>query len=414
MQQERLTANYRNHLLEMLQAALARVEGASAVAAWLQANPLDGPLQLVAVGKAAQSMAMGAEQVLGGGISRALIISKTGHLDPACCRQRGWEAIEAAHPVPDANSLLAGQRLLAFLAEGGDAPVLFLVSGGASSLVEAPVAGVDLDFLARTNRWLLGSGLDIVQMNRVRKALSLIKGGGLLAWLVDRAVHALALSDVPGDRPSAIGSGLLVPEPDLPAQLSGMSLPDWLRDKVLSGLEQRAAPPQYAPRLQIVANLDMARQAAAERAAQLGYNVTLYDEFLDGDAAETGGRLAAALRAAAPGVSVWGGETTVRLPANPGRGGRNQQLALAAAVALDGAQDCYLLAAGTDGSDGPTQDAGALVDAESIARAALEGFDAGRSLAAADAGTLLEAAGDLVTTGPTGTNVMDLVIGLRV
>lgn len=409
-----MTAHYRNHLLQILQAALARVEGAAAVAAWLQANPLEGPLRLVAVGKAAQSMAMGADRVLGDSIERALIVSKHGHLDTAFCRRRDWEAIEAGHPVPDDNSLLAGRRLLEFLAEGGDASLLFLISGGASSLIEAPVEGVDLDFLARTNRWLLGSGLDIVQMNRVRKGLSRIKGGGLLGWLGDREVNALAISDVPGDRPSAIGSGLLVPEPDLPAQLSAMSLPDWLRDKVMAGLEQRAAPAQRAPQLQIVANLGLAKQAAAERAEQLGYAVTLHDRFLEGDAAAMGRQLALELRNGAPGVSVWGGETTVLLPAEPGRGGRNQHLALAAAMALAGSSACCLLAVGTDGSDGPTQDAGALVDGETIARASLEGLDAGRTLAAADAGTLLEASGDLVTTGPTGTNVMDLVIGLKV
>ncbi|MEJ2592923.1 MAG: DUF4147 domain-containing protein [Candidatus Thiodiazotropha sp.] len=414
MQQETLTTNYRSHLLEMLQSALARVEGAAAVETWLRANPLGGPLHLVAVGKAAQSMAMGADRVLGNAIERALIVSKSGHLDAEFCRRRGWEAIESAHPVPDANSLHAGERLLRFLDAGGETPLLFLISGGASSLVEAPVAGVDLEFLARTNRWLLGSGLDIVQMNRVRKGLSRIKGGGLLGWLAGRRVDALAISDVPGDRPSAIGSGLLVPEPDLAAGLAGLRLPEWLQSRVTAGLAQRAEASAQAPRLQIVANLEMARRAAAERAAQLGYRVTLDETFLDGDAADTGRRLAAAVRDGDPGVTVWGGETTVLLPEHPGRGGRNQQLALAAATVLAGAPDCFLLAAGTDGSDGPTRDAGALVDGESLARAAVEGFDAARCLAAADAGSLLEAAGDLVTTGPTGTNVMDLVIGLKV
>lgn len=414
MQQERSTTHYRNRLLEMLRSALARVEGAAAVESWLRANPLRGPLHLVAVGKAAQSMATGADRVLGGAIERALIVSKTGHLDPEFCRRRGWEAIEAAHPVPDGNSLHAGRRLLAFLQAGGRTPLLFLVSGGASSLVEAPVEGVDLDFLARTNRWLLGSGLDIVQMNRVRKGLSRIKGGGLLGWLQQRRVDALAISDVPGDRPSAIGSGLLVPEPGLAAGLAELSLPGWLRERVATGLDQRAEPPAQAPQLHIVANLEMAKRAAAERAKELGYRVTQDPRFLEGDAADTGRRLAAALREGAPGVTVWGGETTVLLPEHPGRGGRNQQLALAAATVLANAPDCYLLAAGTDGSDGPTQDAGALVDGESLGRAAVEGFDADRSLAAADAGSLLEAAGDLVTTGPTGTNVMDLVIGLKV
>jgi hydroxypyruvate reductase len=370
-------------------------------------------LRLVAVGKAAQSMADGAAQVLGERIRQALIITKFNHLDPMRCRRRGWEAIEAAHPVPDSNSLQAGQRLLDFLAEADERPLLFLISGGASSLVEAPVAGVTLDFLARTNRWLLGSGLDIVQMNLVRKGLSRIKGGGLLAHLGGRQVYALAISDVPGDRPDAIGSGLLVPEPDLADQLAGISLPEWLSERLVAGLAQRSVPPSKVPKLQIVANLRLAREAAARRARELGYAVYLHQEFTGGEAAETGRRLATELREGPPGVSIWGGETTVQLPPEPGQGGRNQHLALAAATVLADNPDCYLLAAGTDGTDGPTEDAGALVDGQTLQRACVEGFDAERSLAAADAGRLLEASGDLLTTGPTGTNVMDLMIGLK-
>jgi hydroxypyruvate reductase len=414
MKQERSSTQHRRQLAEIFQAALAGVEGAAAVSSWLRANPLDAELRLVAVGKAAQAMADGAARVLKGRIGQALIISKQGHLDPLVCRRRGWEAIEAAHPVPDANSLLAGRRLLDFLAEVDDRPLLFLISGGASALVEAPVTGVDLEFLARANRWLLSSGLDIVQMNRVRKGLSRIKGGGLLAHLRGRQVHTLAISDVPGDQPSAIGSGLLVPEPDLAERLAAISLPAWLRERLDAGLAQRAAPPTCHPPLQILANLRSAQTAAVARAQDLGYPVHLYETFLDGEAAATGRRLAAVLRDGPPGVSVWGGETTVQLPPEPGQGGRNQHLALAAAMGLAGSDACYLLAAGTDGTDGPTDDAGALVDGRTLQRASQEGFDAERSLAAADAGRFLEASGDLITTGPTGTNVMDLVIGLKV
>jgi len=413
MQQERLTIR-RHHLLEIFQAALARVEGAAAVAGWLRAHSLATPCRLIAIGKAAQSMAKGAHQVLGDGISQGLVISKHGHLDDAFCKALHWEAIEAAHPVPDESSLQAGRRLLDFISQENEGPLLFLLSGGASSLVEAPIAGVDLDFLARTNTWLLGSGLDIVQMNLVRKGLSRIKGGGLLSLLAGREVEALAISDVPGDLPGAIGSGLLVPEPDLREQLDRLPLPEWLATRLQAGLAQRPVFAGKPPALHIVANLDSAKQAAAERARALGYAVTLHESFLEGEAGLAGERLARELRAGEPGIAIWGGETTVLLPPEPGQGGRNQHLALAAAVALAGCEGCYLLAAGSDGSDGPTQDAGALVDGGTLQRAALEGFDAASSLAAADAGRLLEASGDLVTTGPTGTNVMDLVIGLKV
>ena len=413
MKQESSSVQLRSRLAEIFQAAVASVEGDAAVAAWLKANPLSGEVCLIAIGKAAQSMANGAYRMLGDRIARGLVISKLGHLDAGVCRQRGWQAIEAAHPVPDASSLRAGERLLSFLAEADERPLLFLLSGGASSLVETPVAGVDLDFISRSNRWLLASGLDIVQMNLVRKGLSRIKGGGLLGYLGQREVHALAISDVPGDHPSAIGSGLLVPEPDLVMQLAAMDLPDWLRERLEAGLAQRQSPPQQAPRLHIVANLQMAREAAERRARELGFQVNRHDSFIEGDAAETGRRLAGELLQGPGGISIWGGETTVELPAEPGRGGRNQHLALAAATRLAGSGNCYLLSAGTDGTDGPTEDAGALVDAETLLRGTQEGMEAERCLTAADAGAFLEASGDLITTGPTGTNVMDLIIGLK-
>ncbi|MGD8910663.1 MAG: DUF4147 domain-containing protein, partial [Chromatiales bacterium] len=368
MKQESSNSQHRMRLAEIFQAALASVEGDAAVAAWLRTHPIEGELRLVAVGKAAQSMANGAARVLGERIRGALIITKQDHLDHSVCLQRGWEAIEAGHPVPDADSLYAGERLLAFLAAADNRPLLFLISGGASSLVEAPVAGVDLDFIARGNHWLLASGLDIVQMNLVRKGLSRIKGGGLLVHLGGRQVRALAISDVPGDRPSAIGSGLLVPEVELTRALAAISLPEWLRERLEAGLAQRRPPPPNVPTLQIVANLQLAKAAAATRARELGYEVHLQESFLDGEAAEAGCRLAKVVLAGPPGISIWGGETTVELPPQPGRGGRNQHLALAAATQLAGNESCYLLAAGTDGTDGPTADAGALVDGQTLQR----------------------------------------------
>ncbi len=408
-----MTTQNRDLLLAIFQAALAKVEGAAAVDSWLRKNPIDGPLRLVAIGKAAQSMALGARQVLGDQIESALIITKTDHLDSLACQRLGWEGIEASHPVPDAMSLQAGERLLAFLAEDNALPLLMLISGGASSLLEVPVKGVDLDFLARANSWLLGSGLDIVQMNRVRKSLSRVKGGGLLASMQGREIYALAISDVPGDAPAAIGSGLLVPEPDLADKVAQISLPDWLQSAVETGLAERPDGITEGPDVHIVANLTLAKAAAAERAAESEHKVFLHEAFLDGEAGETGARLASLVQAGEPGVHIWGGETTVQLPEQPGRGGRNQHLALSAAITLSGSADCYLLAGGTDGTDGPTEDAGALVDGGTLQRIQAVGMDVSQALRAADAGSVLEASGDLITTGPTGTNVMDLVVGLK-
>jgi hydroxypyruvate reductase len=227
-------------------------------------------------------------------------------------------------------------------------------------------------------------------------------------------VWCLTISDVPGDDPRAIASGPLTPESD--ARFDQSVLPEFVRDLLAH------APPLPAPddpcfrdlHYRIIATNQEAKQAAAQAAGQIGYRSVLEPEFVDGDAAAAGTRLARALLESPAGVvHVWGGESTVVLPPRPGRGGRNQTLALSAARTLRGHDNVFLLAIGTDGSDGPTEDAGALVDGGTIARGAAEGLDAERALAAADAGSFLEASGDLVHTGPTGTNVMDLMIGLR-
>ncbi len=403
----------RQRLLDIYARALAAVEGRAAVRDHLLSSPMGGPVQVLAVGKAAQAMALGACDALGDGVIGGLVVSKPGHLEPRRLASLGLEGLEGGHPLPTEGSLAAGRRLAAWLQQRPGEPLLFLISGGASSLLELPVAGLGLADLERVGGWLLGSGLDIGAMNRVRKTLSRVKGGGLLQWLGERPVRALAISDVPGDDPGVIGSGPLVPDPALAQTLEEVALPDWLAHWVRRGLQERGPVTLAGPPVELVANLDRARQAAAEAARALGLAVTLHERFVEGDAAERGVELARQLRQGATGVHVWGGETTVVLPPAPGRGGRNQHLALAAAQELAGSENLYFLCAGTDGTDGPTDDAGALVDGGTLERAALEGFDARSCLAAADAGTLLQASGDLIQTGPTGTNVMDLMIGLK-
>ena len=405
----------RQLLYKLLDCALEAVDGASAVRRALQADPItaQAPVRIISVGKAAQAMAEGACEVLGEQVRGGLVISKPGHLFPERLVSPHLETLEGGHPVPTAGSLEAGQRLLETIRLADDAVLLFLISGGASSLVEAPITGLDLADLERMNRWLLGSGLPIDVMNLVRKCVSRIKGGGLMRPLSGRDLRALAISDVPGDDPAIIGSGLLVPDPGLAQRVSALDLPDWLQGWIRMGLSGRAGIPEQGPRVELVATLEMAKRAAADAAAESGLAVWVEETFVEGDAAECGRSLAQALMAGPPGVRVWGGETTVRLPEHPGRGGRNQHLALAAAMELAGRGNCFLLSAGTDGTDGPTEDAGALVDGGTLDRAAVDGLDPAQCLADADSGTLLAASGDLIITGPTGTNVMDLILGLK-
>lgn len=404
----------RDTLARIYCAALAAVDGRAAVRRALVARPLSGLVWLTAIGKAAESMTLGALDRLGDSCAGGLLIGKHPPEDPRPLTARGIAPMTGGHPLPSADSLSAGERLLRNLAETpSDATLLFLISGGASSLVEVPAFGLGLAELQRANRWLLGSGLPIGAMNRVRTALSRIKGGGLLAALPERPLRVLAISDVPGDDPSVIGSGLLVPAPDLAGELSGLELPSWLAEWTARGLAERPVAVRHGPVVELVANLDLAKSAAAETARALGLPVRVHACFLEGDAGERGAELARALRDGPPGVQVWGGETTVRLPEAPGRGGRNQHLALAAAIEIAGRRDCFLLAAGTDGTDGATEDAGALVDGGTLERAVVDSLDARSCLARADSGTLLAASGDLIHTGPTGTNVMDLVLGLK-
>lgn len=398
----------RDLLLSCYTAALAAVDGRAVVAARLRGESPAKPVWVIAVGKAAEAMALGARDALGAAVADAFIVTRipSGPLP--------WPVRAGGHPLPDAASLLAGRELIAFIARlPADADVLVLLSGGASALIEYLPDGITLDDLRRVNEWLLASGLDIGAMNRLRRRLSLLKGGRLADLLAPRTVRCLAISDVPGDDVRWIGSGPLTPigpDEDLPS-----GLPAFIGD-----LLQRSPP--VAPvrengrsiRVEIVAGNNEARQAAAKCAESQGIRARVDPALITGDAAEAGRRLAQALLESPCGVlQVWGGETTVRLPARPGRGGRAQHLALSAALTLAGHDGVYLLAAGTDGSDGPGEDAGALVDGETLARGEVHAGRAVEALARADAGTFLEASGDLIQTGPTGTNVMDLILGLR-
>jgi hydroxypyruvate reductase len=378
----------RSLLLELLYAGLERVGGRRCVhEALLTRPPLprDAPVWAAAIGKAASAMALGAADALGGSLERVLVVTKPGHLAAELLARPGVEAHEGAHPVPDERSLAAGRRLLEWVRELPPAVTpLFLISGGASSLVEVPEAGISLADLEQLSVRALADGMPIGELNARRARLSRIKGGRLAGHLAGRVARALFISDVPDDDPAVIGSGLLGPTPG--------------GDRI---------------ERQIIASVDHAMEGVAAAAAQRGLTVERASERFADEATRLAVRFAHELLIGNAQVRIWGGESTVRLPPGPGLGGRNQHLALAASKLLQDYPDLLLLAAGTDGTDGPTEAAGALVDAETCARVALAGLDPDDCLARADSGTALAAADALVRTGPTGTNVADLVIGLK-
>ncbi|MFU8822276.1 MAG: glycerate kinase type-2 family protein [Gammaproteobacteria bacterium] len=406
----------RELLTHCLHAALAAVDGRRVTAAALAGIALPRGCPVLAVGKAAPAMLAGAAERLGDRSGPALCITRAGTARPGEPGADHARVLFGDHPVPGALSLAAGQELLAFLDRlPPDVPLLCLWSGGSSALVEALPEGVSPEDLARANRWLLGSGLAIDAVNRVRARLSRLKAGRLAQRLAGRAVTVLAISDVPGDAPDVIGSGPWTPPPRPLAGGWPSDLPAWLVRLLAS------APPEPAPGdtalaavdYRVVANGRLALGAAAEAARTAGVSSTLHETPLQGAVEDAADRILAAVAAGEPGLHAWSGETTVRLPPSPGAGGRNSHLALALACALDGREDVVALCAATDGSDGTGEAAGGWADGGVVGRGRALGLDARDALARADSGSFLGATGDALVTGPTGTNVMDLVFVVK-
>ena len=357
-------------------------------------------------------MALGAADHFGTRLSNGLVVTKPGHWPPELAAITALRVIESAHPQPDERSLAAGAAVASTIASVPErGQILFLVSGGASSLVERLVEGVDLDDLRRINDWAIASGRPIGEVNALRRAISGIKGGGLAALAGRRTTLALMISDVPRDDPAVIGSGLL----HAGAALGVMtrSLPPEIAEIVTrAGRAPRRMTEVPDVPYRIVASIRDACRAAAQCGAARGLGVTLSRRRFAGDAAGLGRRFARAVLAGPPQtLHVWGGESTITLPARPGCGGRSQHLALSAAGVLAGTRDAALLAAGTDGIDGVTADAGAIVDGGTLERGRDAGLEASGCLSGADSGRFLEASGDLLHTGPTLTNVGDVVLG---
>ncbi len=389
-------------LSDLFLTALKAVNGRLAVEQQLQQIAIEGDVAVIAIGKAASAMMLGAQDHLNKQIQSALIITKSGYADHAI----DWPCVEAGHPVPDSQSLAAGTKLLEFLNNIPDeTKILALISGGASSLVEVLPENMELKNLQEMNEWLLASGLEIHEMNRIRQSVSLIKGGKTLQHVNKNEMTQLLISDVKMDDIEIIGSGLFVAsekESSLP------KMPEWLHSHIQLG---QALPP-ISVESHIVASNDMACQAIIEHAKQANYAVVYHGQTLYGNVFELAETLVRELLCAEPGLHIWGGETTLVLPEKTGQGGRNQSLALAMACILENTKGITVLVGATDGSDGPTSDAGAIIDGLTLQRGPTNSI-AQDYLSTADAGTFLAEAGDLLSTGPTGTNVMDIVIALK-
>ncbi|WP_420584616.1 DUF4147 domain-containing protein [Ruegeria sp.] len=359
--------------IRIWQAGVDAVGGYTATSKVLDGVPV--PDQILAVGKPAAAMARAALDHFGA--RPTLVVTKDDHGRDL---PDDVTVIEASHPVPDSRSLEGGRALRqAVEAMQPGSHLLLLVSGGASSLAEDLVPGKTLADLAQLNKTLLSQGLDITAMNAERRKLSRIKGGGLVSCFRGEQVTVLAISDVPGDDLNVIGSGI-------------GALPD--------ATEFRATA-------QIVASNAHARAAAAELAQAEGVDLLANEECLHDDYLTIAHKLGDRIRAMPRGAMVFGGEPTVVLPESPGRGGRNQALALALAHEIAGCDGITVVVGGTDGTDGPTQAAGAVIDGSTWGDGAKE------ALRCADSGSYLDRKNALLVTGPTGTNVMDLLVAIR-
>jgi glycerate 2-kinase len=371
--------------------------------------PASVPVRVFGLGKAAPAMALAGEELLGDRISSGLIVSPY----PVTTSLRRMRCIRGGHPLPDADSLAAGYQLIR-LAASDNSPALVLVSGGGSACAVAPRTGLEPGDKALVTDQLLRSGADIREINTVRRHLSLLKNGGLLRALGDSPVLTLALSDVIGDDLSAIASGPTLPDSSTPREALGIlrqrGIFDCLPDRILAVLDREPDPVPDESRhcCRMIGSNRMAVEAAAEEAKRLGLSVWALPEPISGEAREVGRTLA---ELDFPGdCLIAGGETTVTVRGN-GRGGRNQELALGFLAAGPG--DRSLLAAGTDGIDGPTEAAGGFADEPMLQLARMKGLDPDEFLGRNDAHSFLSETGGLYVTGPTGTNVCDLVLVLK-
>jgi hydroxypyruvate reductase len=433
-----MASSLRRQALRIFQAAVRAAAPSEAVLRhlWLSGNTLIAGrkhyrlnafrnVYVVGAGKASARMAQAVERLLGKRISGGLINVKYGQ----AATLRRIRINECGHPIPDSNGQAGAERIAEILREAGsDDLVICLISGGASALLPVPAAPVRLEDKQATTRLLLESGANIHEMNCVRKHISEVKGGQLAKLAYPAAVLTLILSDVVGDDLDVIGSGPTVPDRSTFADARNIieeyglwkRIPKTVAERLGSDVPETPKPgdPIFA-KVQnlVVGSNSLAVDAAARQARALGFHTLVLSTFLEGEArqiARVHAAIAKELRASGrpvklPACVISGGETTVTIRGN-GQGGRNQEFALAAAMDIAGFEDMVILSGGTDGIDGPTDAAGAIADGTTIARAEALGHHPAEFLANSDSYHFFESLGDLIKTGPTGTNVADIQI----
>ncbi|MDJ0497596.1 MAG: DUF4147 domain-containing protein [Acidimicrobiia bacterium] len=395
-------------LTDCFVAGVEAVDPERTVAEQLDPDTVGPEPTVLALGKGAPAMARGAARALGVEHLSGVVVSNHAAAVPA-----GLELVFGDHPVPGEGSLAGGRALLAAADQLGEGDVaLVLISGGGSALAEVPIDGLKLEDIAATNSVLLRCGADIEQTNVIRRRLSALKAGGLAAAIAPARLVTLVISDVVGDSLQTIASGPTVVSSDrLDAALGvvdELGIADELPPAVMRAIAATGDIPPDVPdqEIRLIASGSVAAHAAAAAAQRQGYPAVVIDTRLVGEASLAAGEALDRRRGT---VSVYAGETTVTVTGD-GIGGRNHEAALVAATLLEGRSDLFFLAAGTDGIDGTTAAAGAIVDGTTVHRARARGLSAPAALANNDSGSFFAALGDQIITGPTGTNVGDLWI----
>lgn len=393
--------------------SIREVQPDSAVIRALKETTLNGKIKLVAAGKAAWQMAKAASNYLGERLEQGIVITKYGHVRGELPRIR---CCEAGHPVPDEGSFDAARKALA-LTENltKDDTVLFLLSGGGSALFELPL--IPAEALQDVTRQLLACGADIVEINTLRKRLSAVKGGRFAQHCAPAKVFSIILSDILGDPPDMIASGPTCPDSSTCADAMeivrryDLSLREETKQLLMVETPKALANAQWM----ITGSVRELCDAAARSCRKLGYEPFFLTDRLCCQAREAGSMIASILRTHAGDgkklAFLAGGETVVRLTGS-GKGGRNQELALAAAEGIDGLSNAALFSVGSDGTDGPTDAAGGFVDGTTRQRLLEKGIHIDQVLLNNDAYHALQRTDGLIFTGPTGTNVNDVTVGL--
>jgi len=382
----------------------------------LKNRQFKGDIYLLAIGKAAYTMAKAASEELGDKIKRGIIITKYGH---SLGEIEGMEIIEAGHPLPDDNSVKGAEKAIEMIQDMNEIDeLIFLISGGGSALFEKPLPGITLNDIIGINSQLLSCGADITEINMIRKRLSCVKAGRFAELCAPAKIFTIIMSDVLGDKIDAIASGPAAP--DLSTSEQAMNVIRKYQINVNNTVKKyiETETPKQLDNIEtkIIANVNTLCESAAKIAVELGYNPYIVCTEMNCEAREAGRFISAIAKQInsakifnPPCAVIFGGETVVTIK-GAGKGGRNQEIALSAARGIDGIDKLIIFSLGSDGTDGPTDAAGGIVDGNTCRRLLEKGMTAENFLADNDSYNGLSEADALIKTGPTGVNINDITV----